>query len=205
MGQEGSNNMENNLARKEEIKKLSYADLLEIDDDKRYELIDGELYLMSSPRTIHQRLIGEIYRQIGNYLIDKKCQAFVSPLDVKLSGEKDDTKEFNVVQPDVMVVCDENKIAERNILGAPDLVVEVLSPSNKSRDKVLKLNMYQKFGVKEYWIVSPEEEIVETYILNEQGMYTVKAYFFNDEIKVNILNNCNIDLKEFATKPKVEV
>lgn len=205
MGQEGSKNMENNLVKKEELKKISYADLLEIDDDKRYELIDGELYLMSSPRTIHQELIGEIYFQLKQYLKGKKCKAYVSPLDVKLSGEKEDTKEFNVVQPDVMVVCDENKITERNILGAPDLVVEVLSPTNKSHDKVLKLNMYQKFGVKEYWIVSPEEEIVETYILNEQGMYTIKAYFFNDQIRVNILNDCNINLKDFATKPKVEM
>lgn len=214
MGQERKEDMSNNLARnltkdlEENLKpkRISYEELLKYDDDKRYELIDGIPYIMASPRVSHQELVGEIYYQLKNYLKGKKCRAFISPLDVKLSGQKDDKKEFNVVQPDVMVICDGNKITEKNILGAPDLAVEILSSSNTRHDRVLKLNLYQKFGVKEYWIVSLEEQIISVYILNEQGVYTIpKAYLLDDKIKINVLKDCYIDLKEFCKENNIIV
>ena len=194
----------NNLALKQEIEqKYSYADLLNFPEDKRYEIIDGDLYLMSAPTVIHQGILGELYRQISNYLLGKKCKVFSSPIDVKLSGNKNDKKEFNVVQPDLLVVCEKEKIQNKCILGAPDLIIEILSPSTSSIDRVQKFNLYQKFGVKEYWIVAPEEKNISVFILNNEGIYTIpKAYDLNDKIPVNILKDLYIDLKEYCEQNK---
>lgn len=206
MEEERDKKMNNNLAMDLEPEKMSYSDLLKIDDDKRYELINGELYLMASPSVLHQEILLEFASQLRNYLMGKKCKPFIAPLDVKLSGEIDDDKEFNVVQPDVMVVCDSNKITEKNILGAPDLAIEILSPSNASHDRLLKLNLYQKFGVKEYWIVSLEEQIISVFILNDEGIYTIpKAYYLDEKIKVNVLEDCYIELKDFCEKNNIIV
>ena len=178
--------MKNNLSKKInkdlEPKKISYYELLKIDDDKRYELINGIPYLMSK---------------------GKKCKVFIAPLDVKLSGEEDDKKEFNVVQPDIMVVCDKEKIKERNILGAPDLVIEILSKSTAQHDRLTKLNLYQKFGVKEYWIVSPEEKNIWVFLLNDENVYTIRAYYLDDKIKINVLKECYIDLKNFCIENNI--
>lgn len=191
-----------NLAYK--LKKYTYADLLEMDNDKRYELIDGELYLMSSPQILHQEIVGEIYVQLRNYLKGKKCKAFVSPLDVCLSGVKNPKKEYNVVQPDVLVVCDENKLTkDMGIQGAPDLVIEVLSPSTRRHDTYRKFNLYQHYGVKEYWIIDTEAEVIYQYILNEKNIYTLpKTYEITEDIKVNILKNCIISLKDIIENAK---
>ena len=202
MKKEGEKKMKDNLARKIELtedlvpKKVSYYDILNLKDDKRYELIDGKKYLMSSPSVIHQEILGEIYSQIREYLKGKKCKVFVAPLDV--SGEKEDKKAYNVVQPDIMVVCDSKKIKESNILGAPDMVIEILSNSTAGHDRILKLNLYQKYGVKEYWIVSPNENVITVFLLNEEKQYTVKAYYLDDKLKVNVLKDCYVNLKEFC-------
>lgn len=206
MKEKGENKMKNNLAEDLEPMKMSYADLLEFDDQKRYELIDGVLYLMASPRVSHQDILFEIGYQLKTYLKGKKCRAFIAPLDVKLSGEKDNKKEFNVVQPDIMVVCDQNKITEKNIQGAPDLAIEITSPNNPSHDKLVKLNLYQKFGVKEYWIVSLEEQIISVFLLNEDKIYTIpKAYYLDERIKVNVLKECYIDLSEFCKENNITI
>jgi len=206
MEKERKEKMNTNLAMDLEPKRISYEELLKFDDDKRYELIDGVPYLMASPRVAHQKILLEIATQIGNYLKGKTCEVFISPLDVKLSGEPDDSKEFNVVQPDIMVVCDKNKITEKNIQGAPNLAIEILSPSNPSHDRLLKLNLYQKFGVKEYWIVSLEEKIISVFILNDEGIYTIpKAYYLDEKVKVNISEDCYIDLKEFCEENNIIV
>lgn len=188
-------NMEN-LALKQT--KYTYEDLLNFEDDKRYEIIDGELYLMSSPTISHQKIVGEIYVQLHNYLKGKKCQAFVSPLDVCLSGVRKPNKEYNVVQPDILVVCDENKITDNmGIQGAPDLVIEVLSPTSKKHDTFLKYNLYQYYGVKEYWIIDGEVGVIYQYIINEKNIYTLpKTYDITEDIKVNVLKNCVISLKD---------
>ena len=199
--------MKNNLSKKInkdlEPKKISYYELLKIDDDKRYELINGIPYLMSSPTVNHQEILGEISFQIRKYLEGKKCKVFIAPLDVKLSGEEDDKKEFNVVQPDIMVVCDKEKIKERNILGAPDLVIEILSKSTAQHDRLTKLNLYQNFGVKEYWIVSPEEKNISVFLLNDENVYTIKAYYLDDKIKINVLKECYINLKNFCIENNI--
>lgn len=206
MEKERNKKMDNNLAKDLEPEKISYADLLEFDDDKRYELIDGVPYLMSSPSVLHQEILGEIYYQLKSYLKGKKCRVFISPLDVKLSGMVDNKKEFNVVQPDIMVVCDQNKIQEKNILGAPDLAIEIISPSNANHDKVRKLNLYQNFGIKEYWMVSLEEQNILILTLNQEGIYTVsKLCYLDEKAKVNVLDDCYIDLKEFCQNNNIVI
>lgn len=196
---EEEKNMEN-LALKQE--KYTYEDLQNIENKKRYELIDGELYLMSSPSTSHQEIVGEIYAQLHNYLKGKKCKAFVSPLDVCLSGLRNPKKEYNVVQPDILVVCDNTKITNNmGIQGAPDLIIEVLSPASKKHDTLVKYNLYQYYGVKEYWIVDEEIGVIYQYIINEKNIYTLpKTYEITEDIKVNILENCIISLKEILKK-----
>lgn len=194
MKEKEKENMDN-LAR--EIKKYTYEDLLAIEDDKRYELIDGVLYEMSSPTTIHQDIVGELYVQIYNYLKGKKCKVFMAPLDVCLSGVINPKKEYNVVQPDIIVVCDEKKITDKCIMGAPDLLIEVVSKSSRKHDTFRKFNLYQRYGVKEYWIIDTETEIISQYILNEKNIYTLpKTFDINEAIKVKVLKSCTISLKE---------
>ena len=178
-------------------RKYTYEDLQNFEDEKRYELINGELYLMSSPTTLHQKIIGEIHGQLYNYLKGKKCQSFVSPLDVCLSGVRNPKKEYNVVQPDILVVYDENKITNNmGIQGAPDLIIEVLSPTSKKHDTFVKYNLYQYYGVKEYWIIDGEVGVIYQYIINEKNIYTLpKTYEITENIKVNILKDCTISLK----------
>src|SRR3989338_2135709 len=124
--------------------KYTYSEYLTWDDNKRWEIIEGEVYDMTpAPTTYHQDVVTTLSRCLGNQLEGKSCTVFVSPIDVVLSEE-------NVVQPDVIVVCDKKKILDSHIHGAPDLVIEILSPSTTVKDRREKKDMYEKFGVKEY-------------------------------------------------------
>lgn len=194
--------MEENTAKKLETeeKKYTYADLLEMDDDKRYEIIDGKLYLMSSPRVKHQVIAGEIYVQLSLFLRGKKCKPFIAPLDVTFSRYKQDDKIYNVVQPDISVVCDKEQLKDkRKITGAPSFIIEILSPSTRRKDRLEKMNLYQRYGVKEYWILDPMDMIVTPYILDEKGFYKAEKNYdlTTEEIPVNILPSCKIDIREF--------
>lgn len=163
--------------------------------EERFELIDGRIIMMASPKRIHQKIVGFIYRKLGDYLDQKPCEPFISPFDVVLS-EKNEIwdKSKNVFQPDVFVVCDPKKISEERITGAPDFVVEVTSPSNSERDYYYKCNAYMKYGVKEYWIINPETKNILVYINGEE----IKTYSFtfDDKIKASIFENFEIDFKE---------
>ena len=185
------------------IKKYTYQDLLEMNDGKRYEIINGVLYEMSSPSVNHQDIVGELYVQLHNYLKGKKCKVFISPLDVCLSGVKDTNQEYNVVEPDIIVVCDEKKITDKCIIGAPDMVIEVVSKYSRKHDTFIKFNLYQKYGVKEYWIIDVEAETISQYILNEKNMYALqKIYEITEDVKVDVLKNCTISLKELLKETK---
>ncbi|GHV42105.1 hypothetical protein FACS1894187_24160 [Synergistales bacterium] len=132
----------------------------------RYELIDGEAFLMSpAPTTTHQRLLGELSRQIANYFHGKECEVFFAPVDVLLpNGDEESEDDIDtVVQPDIVIVCDKSKVQVKGIFGAPDVVFEVLSPSTKSRDMDEKLRLYERAGVKEYFIVNPNKSVVTAY------------------------------------------
>ena len=137
------------------------------DDDHRCELIDGEIFDMSpAPRTSHQRISIKLASAFDRFFQGKRCQPFAAPTDVVLS-------EHDVVQPDLFVVCDPNQIKETHIEGAPALAVEILSPSTRSIDRVHKIRLYARAGVKEYWIISPEDGSAELFLLNN-GKYTLE-------------------------------
>jgi Uma2 family endonuclease len=155
----------------------TYEDYLKINDDNQYELIGGELILVPAPRTSHQELSGKIYRKIADFIENNNLgKAFYAPIDVILSKTEKP-------QPDILFISKDrlNTITEKNIQGAPDLVVEILSPSTTSRDKVEKSRLYYKYGVKEYWIIDPDAKIVEVFTPGEKNWNVVEAYR-NDEI-----------------------
>jgi Uma2 family endonuclease len=166
-------------------------DYLALPDDIRVEMIDGVFYYMSSPTSIHQLISGEIYGQLRDFV--KKnggdCMPFIAPTDVQL--DRDDK---TIVEPDVFVVCDRSQITRPRIVGAPDLVIEVLSPSNWYHDMIRKLRKYKKAGVREYWIIMPEHQEVMVYKFEESDV--PKDYTFNDKVPVGIWQDaCEIDFK----------
>lgn len=182
-----------NLDRKE--KKYNYQDLLEFDDNKRYEIYDGELVLMSSPSAKHQVILFDLVIQFNDFFKDKKCKPFIAPFDVRLDGKGNKSK--NVVQPDLLVICDKNKIKENGIEGAPDFVLEILSKNNRYNDLIYKMNLYQKFGVKEYWIVDIENGVILTCKLGERNLFNLpKTYKIKDTIKSEIFKDLTISLEE---------
>ncbi|MEY6434289.1 Uma2 family endonuclease [Thioalkalicoccus limnaeus] len=147
----------------------TYADYLAWPDEVRYELIDGEAYLMAPAPTLeHQEVVGEIYYQLRTALPDGNCRPFIAPVDVRLP-RVDEADEFvdTVVQPDVLVVCDPAKLDRRGVRGAPDLVVEVLSPATASHDHRRKRQVYERAGVREFWLVHPTDRMVTIYRLAE--------------------------------------
>lgn len=175
----------------------TYADYLKWDGDERFELINGKAVMMAGPSFTHQDILGEIYAQLRVFLKDKPCKAIVAPFDVRLFAKADD-KSSNidtVVQPDIFVVCDRNKIDERGIKGAPDMVIEILSPSNFRHDRIVKLNLYNQAGVREYWIVDPTNKSVQVFLPDKDGkLWIHEEYYPSDIAKVNILEGCTIDL-----------
>lgn len=176
----------------------TYEDLLSWDEAVRYELYDGIPVVMFSPSDEHQEILGELYWQIKSYLRGKKCRAFFAPLDVRLFEQPGDSPENvkTVVQPDLMVVCDPDKIDRRGIRGAPDLVIEITSPSTQRYDRLLKFNRYMRAGVPEYWIVDPDTRSVWVNIL-EDGVYHTAAVYTADSaavVPVSVLEGCAIDL-----------
>lgn len=177
-------------------KRYTYADLLEWDDGVRYELYSGIPMALASPTDIHQRISGEIYLQLGNYLRGKKCRAYYAPLDVRLFEEQGDGPENvdTVVQPDLMVVCDKSKVDRHGVHGAPDLVIEIISNSSRRLDQLTKLNLYQRAGVREYWLVDPDTRVVSVYTLRDGVYRAAAAYGANSSVRVGILDDCTIDL-----------
>lgn len=161
-------------------------------EEERIELIDGVIYNMSAPYVVHQDLVGEIAFRLKSYIRNNKgkCRVYESPVDVQL-----DCDNKTMVQPDVMVVCQKDKLTSKNVFGSPDMVVEVLSPSTRKKDMSIKLAKYISAGVREYWIVDPDKESVIVYdIENDLG---VSVYTFDSKIPVHIFQNeCVIDFKE---------
>ncbi|MDR1022483.1 MAG: Uma2 family endonuclease [Prevotellaceae bacterium] len=186
-------------------RQYTYADYLQWLDDKRRELINGFIRIMSSPATTHARVVNRLNITLS-YFISRhngKCEVFVAPFDVRLpkNGEKDDNKIFSVVQPDIVVVCDPSKIDEKGCLGAPDMVVEVLSPSTRKYDLNEKFNLYEASGVKEYWIVEPFVKDVAVFLLQENGRYAERAiYRSGAKIPVQTLPGLEVDTEKLFTR-----
>ncbi len=175
--------------------KFSYTDYLTWPEDTRCELINGVVYNMSpAPSPLHQQVSWEVSGQIRNYLKSKKCRGFSAPVDVTFPEQiKIDDDIYDMVEPDILVVCDSNKIGEKRIHGAPDFIIEVISPSSASRDYVIKARLYEKNGVKEYWIIEPVNRIVHKYLLNEKGKYVISAHEGKGKLEVKTLKGLTID------------
>ena len=174
----------------------TYADYISWEDDgNRYELIDGVVYAMSSPTLKHQIALGNLYFILRVYLKGKKCRVILSPFDVRLKPEAKG-KDKTVVQPDVLVVCDSKKLKDgKACLGPPDLTIEVISPSNTKYDTQIKYKKYLESGVREYWIVDPENKTVTANRLVDKK-YTPVTYTENDEAPVMVLEDFTIKLSE---------
>ncbi len=177
----------------------TYDDYLNFTDDQPVEIIDGRISAMSpAPSTSHQQLVMEISSEIRNYIRSNKgpCNVFVAPYDVVLKNDDEEIgNSKNIVQPDISIICDKSKITSKCCVGSPDMIVEIISPSNSRDDYVKKLNLYEQFKVKEYWIVNPIKKNILVYILNDKGYEMPDMYTFNDKIKVNIYNDLEIDFK----------
>lgn len=151
---------------------FTYADYCDWPADERWELIDGAAYAMATPGLAHQTVVGELFVQISLFLRGKPCRPFVAPFDVRLPRDQESDEDVTtVVQPDIAVICDPAKLDERGCRGAPDWVVEVLSPSTAAKDQIQKLAAYERAGVREVWLVHPTDHVVIVYTLNADGGY----------------------------------
>ena len=190
------------MALPAEKERYTFADVLTWDEDERIEIIDGEAVMMAPPSRIHQKISGEIFRQFANYLEGKKCEVYPAPFGVRLFEKDGDGPDDvdTLVEPDISVVCDKNKLDKHGCKGAPDMVVEVLSPSTLRHDSFVKLTLYQRAGVREYWIVSPENKTVQVYTL-ESGILQPRAFYGpGDVAKVNVLDGCFVELGKVFTE-----
>ena len=175
-------------------KPYTYADYASWDDDVRCELIDGEIVVMDAPSFDHQRVLRDLFRPIDNFLLGKKCEAFFAPCDVCLFGlgEEDTT----VVQPDILVICDESLLINtKRCNGAPDFVIEILSPSTAKHDKHRKLNKYMDAGVRECWIVDPDSKSITVH-LNIDGILSYRYYENDVMVPVHVLEGLEISLQD---------
>ncbi len=175
----------------------TYADYLKWTIEERFEIIKGRLFKMSpAPSSWHQDLSGAIHLQLGNFLKKKKCKVFYAPFDVRLPRKsKADEDIITVVQPDICVICDLEKIDKRGCLGAPDIVVEILSPGNIPKELNNKYDVYEESGVKEYWVVSQQDKTFLVYTLIE-GKYQASRLRTNGIVTTPILPGFELDLDE---------
>ncbi len=177
--------------------RFTYGNYRTWPENERWELIDGVAYDMSpAPSRHHQGLITQFILQFGAYLQDKPCRIYAAPFDVRLpDGDEDDDTIVTVVQPDLVVVCDPDKLDEKGCRGAPDLVIEILSPSTTSKDLHEKFDLYERVGIKEYWIVHPQDRTVM--VFKREGERFGRPNMFDEEgcIEVPLLGDLNIDLK----------
>ena len=178
-------------------KRYTYADYLKWPEGERWELIEGIPYNMTlAPSTAHQLVLGELFRQISTFLLDKDCLPFVAPFDVRLQeADETDDQASSVVQPDISVVCDPSKLDERGCHEAPDFIIEVLSPATAAKDQIQKVALYEKHGVREYWIVHPADRLVTVRILEKRGKYGIpQIYEAKGRLPVDSIPGLEIDL-----------
>ena len=179
-----------------ELRRYTYGDLMEWDDGIRYELYDGIPYAMASPSDVHQSISVALTARLYDFLRGKPCKVYHAPFDVRLFDTDDDRPEDSeyVVQPDLVVVCDKSKVNRYGVHGAPDLVIEILSPSTRSNDRLRKYNLYQQAGVREYWIVDPDMRVLQVHTLEDGQYHSPEAYTADATVPVGVLEGCSIDL-----------
>ena len=172
--------------------RFTYHDYTLLSEDKRYEIIEGDLYMTPSPTTIHQRISAAIGLRLAEFILKNKLgEILYAPMDVVLSDE-------DVIQPDILFISNDRKgiVKPENIRGAPDLVVEILSPSTANRDLVTKKKLYARHAVREYWIVNPNEKTVEVMTWTEQGFKTVQVYPRGSRLASPLLAGFSLSMDE---------
>jgi Uma2 family endonuclease len=181
----------------------TYADYLKWDFEERLELFRGKIFPLSAPNTKHQEASRNILLIIGNFLQHHKCKIFSAPFDVRLpaKNKKKDTEITTVVQPDLCVICDDSKLDERGCCGAPDLVIEILSPGNTRKEVKIKHEIYEEAGVKEYWLAYPAEENIAVFILNDNGKFGgATIYAYGDKIESEAVEGLTVNVKDVFIK-----
>lgn len=180
----------------------SYADYLTWRLEESVELIKGKIMAMSpAPSRRHQTVAGNLFLSLGSHFKHKQCNVYLAPFDVKLYDRRKslrkDREVFSVVQPDLCVICDKEKLTEQGCDGAPDWIIEILSPGNSRKEVRLKYDLYQESGVTEYWLVFPYEQIVQQFVLDENGKYQLHALYPGNEIVAPYLfPDLQIDLND---------
>ena len=179
--------------------RFTFADVLAWDEGERIEIINGEAFMMATPSSRHQEVSGELFRQLANFLEGKQCKVYPAPFGVRLFEQAGDRPEDvdTMVEPDISVVCDRSKIDRHGCKGAPDLIIEILSPSTRRHDRLVKLGLYQRAGVREYWIVDPENRSVMVFLPDRNGSFRLhEDYGREDVAKVSALDGCFIELNK---------
>ncbi len=179
-------------------KTYTYADYYKWKFEERVELIKGFIFKMSpAANRVHQEIVGGIFRELSNFLFKKPCRVYIAPFDVRFPRKsKSDKDIITVLQPDICVVCDLEKLDERGCLGAPDLVVEVLSPGNSKKEVKNKYNIYEEAGVKEYWIVDPTHQTIQINKLVEGKYQPQRALTVGDIVTTDVLPGFSMDLAD---------
>lgn len=181
----------------------TYGDYLSWPTEERWEIIAGVPYNMTpAPSRAHQAISRELLTQFNLYLTGKTCKVYAAPFDLRLpKGDERDEEIETVVQPDLVIVCDPGKLDERGCKGAPDLVVEILSPHTAAKDMKIKRPLYERVGIKEYWLVDPVNKVVQIYKLEGHGKYGQPAiYNDQDQVKVTLFPDLVIDLTMIFTE-----
>ncbi len=177
-----------NVVRKEEAHKETYTidDIYALPEGERAELIDGQIYYLATPSRTHQRILGATYRKIADYIDSKggNCEVDIAPFAVFLNND-----DINYVEPDISVICDPSKLDEKGCHGAPDWIIEIVSPTSRSMDCYKKLLKYSTAGVREYWIVDSAKELVMVYRFEKE---TMEQYSFGEDIPVGIYDDFSI-------------
>ncbi|MFW5712205.1 MAG: Uma2 family endonuclease [Spirochaetota bacterium] len=187
---------------------FNYRDYLAWDDDRRFELIDGRIYDVSpAPNRAHQEILMEFAALLHEFYVGKPCRVYPAPFDVRLPrAGQDDMETDTVVQPDISVVCDQNKLDDSGCRGAPDIVVEIISPATASKDQVRKLQLYEQHGVREYYIVHPADRLVRVYRLAADGRFSRdEVYDQQGEIESGVAEGLRIKVAQlFKNLPPVD-
>ncbi|ABL00803.1 Uma2 family endonuclease [Pelobacter propionicus] len=187
------------LPAEEKTQRFSWNEYKQWPEEERWQLIDGQAFRMSAaPNIRHQRVTGNLYAVIREKLKGRSCISFIAPTDVVFD-------DYNIVQPDVLVVCDNNRITDANIQGAPDLVMEVLSPSSTFMDRKLKLELYERFGVPEYLLVDPMGDLVERYRLVEGRYGRADVFPWHGELPLVSLPGVQLNLCEIFERDLAEL
>lgn len=167
-------------------------DYYNLPEEERAELINGQFYAQAAPSRIHQKILSELHTMINNYIKSKggSCEVYPAPFAVKLFAHGK-----TIVEPDISVICDKNKLTDRGCTGAPDWIIEIASPGNSGHDYITKLSLYQAAGVREYWIVNPMKQSGIVYFFEGDG--SAQPFTFQDTVTANIYEDFSIDFSQF--------